>query len=89
MIASEIWHQNLSDYNQLLFKKIFEVDKKENFSSKKMRNSGKHWTTWRVKLLFCGYYAGGKTKDILSAIPHGFMRPITYEYAEYLNKETY
>ena len=40
MIASEKSHQNLSDYNQFLFKKRFEVNKKQIFSSEKMRNSG-------------------------------------------------
>ena len=39
MIASEKSHQNLSDYNQFLFKKIFEVHKKKN-SGEKMRNVG-------------------------------------------------
>ena len=40
MIASEKSHQNLSDYNQFLFKKIFEVHKKKQiFSSEKIRNS--------------------------------------------------
>ena len=32
-------HQNLSDYDQFLFKKRFEVNKKQIFSSEKMRNS--------------------------------------------------
>ena len=41
MIASEKSHQNLSDYNQFLFKKRFEVIKKQIFSGEKMRNSGK------------------------------------------------
>ena len=37
---SEKSHQNLSDYNQLLVKKRFEVNKKHIFSSEKIRNSG-------------------------------------------------
>ena len=41
MIASEIPHQNLSDYNQFLFKERFEVNKKTFFSIEKMRNLGK------------------------------------------------
>ena len=40
MIASEKSHQNISDYNQFLFKKRFEVNKNRFFSSEKMRNSG-------------------------------------------------
>ena len=40
MITSEITHQNLSDYNQFILKKNFEVNKKLIFSSEKMRNSG-------------------------------------------------
>ena len=40
MIVQEKLQQNLSDYNQFLFKKIFEVNKKQIFSSEKMRNSG-------------------------------------------------
>ena len=40
MIASEKPHQNLSDYNQFLFKKRFEVNKKKIFSIENMRNSG-------------------------------------------------
>ena len=39
MEKSETSHQNLSDYNQFLFKKRFEVNKKQIFSSDKMRNS--------------------------------------------------
>ena len=35
MIISEKSHQNLSDYNQFLFKKRFEFDKKQIFSSEK------------------------------------------------------
>ena len=38
MIASEKSHQNLSDSNQFLFKKILEGNKKHIFSSKEMRN---------------------------------------------------
>ena len=40
MISSEKSHTNLSDYNQFLFKKRFEVNKKQIFSSEKMGNSG-------------------------------------------------
>ena len=49
MIASEKSHQNISDYNQFLFKIRFEVEnlkkkcevnKHQIFSSEKMRNSG-------------------------------------------------
>ena len=40
MIVSEKSHQNLSDYNQFLFEKRFGVNKKQIFSSEKMRNSG-------------------------------------------------
>ena len=40
MITSEKSHQNLSDYIQLLFKKIFEVNKEQIFCNEKMRNSG-------------------------------------------------
>ena len=40
MIASEKSHQNLSEYNQFLFKKRFEVNKKHYFSIEEMRNSG-------------------------------------------------
>ena len=42
MIPSEKSRQNLSDYNQLLFKKRFEINikKKQIVSSEKMRNSG-------------------------------------------------
>ena len=39
MIASEKSHENLSDYNQLLFKKRFEVNIKPIFTNEKMRNS--------------------------------------------------
>ena len=41
MDALEKSHQNLSDYNQILLKNIFQVDKKQIFSSEKIRNSGK------------------------------------------------
>ena len=40
MMASEKLNQNLSDYNQFLLKKRFEDNKKQIFSSEKMRNSG-------------------------------------------------
>ena len=40
MIKSEKSHQNLSDCNQFLLKKRFEVDKKQKFSSEKMKISG-------------------------------------------------
>jgi len=40
MIASEKPQQNLSDYIQLLFKKIFEANKKQIFPTETMRNSG-------------------------------------------------
>ena len=41
MITSEKSHQNLSDYNQFLFKKILKViNGKQIFSSGKMRNLG-------------------------------------------------
>ena len=40
MIASEKSHQNLSDYNQFLFKKDLKFKKKTDFSIRKMRNSG-------------------------------------------------
>ena len=40
IIASEKYHKNLSDFNQFLFKKRFQVNKKQIFSSKKMRNAG-------------------------------------------------
>ena len=40
MIASEKAHQNLSGYNQFLFKKRFEVIKKQIFFNEKVRNSG-------------------------------------------------
>ena len=40
MIASEKSHQNLSDYNQFLFLKRFEVHEKLIFFSEKMRNLG-------------------------------------------------
>ena len=40
MTASEKPHKNLSDYNQFLFKKIFEVNIKRFFSSEKIINSG-------------------------------------------------
>ena len=39
MIASEKSHQKLSVYNPFAFKKRFEVNKKQNFSSETMRNS--------------------------------------------------
>ena len=39
MIPSEKSHQNLSDYNQFVFKNIFEVNKKQIFLVKKRRNS--------------------------------------------------
>ena len=39
MAASEISHQNLSDYIQFLFEKRFDVNKKGIISSEKMRNS--------------------------------------------------
>ena len=38
MIASEKYHQNISDYNQFLFNKIFEVNIPQNFSGEQMRN---------------------------------------------------
>ena len=37
MISSEKSNQNLSDYNKFLFKKRFEVNKKQIFSSEKIR----------------------------------------------------
>ena len=40
MIASEKSHQNISDYNKFLFRKKFEVNQKNCFSSEKMRISG-------------------------------------------------
>ena len=40
MFASEKSHQNLSDYNQFLFKNRFKANNKQIISSKKMRNSG-------------------------------------------------
>ena len=40
MIALKKSHQNLSDYNQFLFQKRFEVNKKHIFNSEKMRNLG-------------------------------------------------
>ena len=40
MLASKISQENLSDYNQLTVKTIFEVNKKQIFSSEKIRNSG-------------------------------------------------
>ena len=39
MIASEKSHQNLSDYNQVLLKQRKKKNKKQIFSSEKMRNS--------------------------------------------------
>ena len=39
MFKSEKLHQNLSDYNQSLFRKRFEVNE-QIFSSENMRNSG-------------------------------------------------
>ena len=38
-MASEKSHQHLSDYNQFLFEKIFEVNIKQNLSSEKDRIS--------------------------------------------------
>ena len=35
--------QNPSDYSQFLFRKKFEDDKKQIFSSEKMTNSGKYF----------------------------------------------
>ena len=40
MIVSEKSYQNLSEYNQFLIKKRFEVKKKEIITSGKIRNSG-------------------------------------------------
>ena len=40
MIASEKPHQNQSECNQFLFENRFEVNKKQVFSSEKLRNSG-------------------------------------------------
>ena len=40
MIASEKLYQNLSDYNQFLFKKRLKLNEKQIFPSGKMRNSG-------------------------------------------------
>ena len=40
MIVSEEWHQILSDYNQFSLKKSYEVNKRTDFSSEKMRNLG-------------------------------------------------
>ena len=37
MIASEKSYQNLSDYNEFLFTKRFEVNKKQFFCSEKMK----------------------------------------------------
>ena len=42
MIASEKSHQKLSDYNQFLFKNIFEINNNRFFSSENMRNSGNY-----------------------------------------------
>ena len=41
IITSEESHQNLSDYNQFVLKKIFQVNKKLIFSSEQIQNSGK------------------------------------------------
>ena len=40
LIPNSKSHQNLSDYNQFLLKKIFEVNKKLVFSSDKIKNAG-------------------------------------------------
>ena len=53
MIASEKSHQNLSDYNQFLFKNRFEANKKQIISSKKMINSGN--CVYNYAHLFFGY----------------------------------
>ena len=42
MIESEKSHQNPSDYNQFLFKKRFELDKKQIFYSEIIRNYGNY-----------------------------------------------
>ena len=42
MIISEKPYQNLSEYIQFLFKKIFELNKKGIISGEKMRNSGNY-----------------------------------------------
>ena len=42
MIASEKSHQNLSDYNQFLFKKRFEVDEKTAENYRNYYVAGKH-----------------------------------------------
>ena len=39
MIASEKLHQNISDYNQFLFKKVLKSIKIRFFSTEKIRNS--------------------------------------------------
>ena len=60
-------NQNLSDYNQFVFEKIFEVNKNQIFSSKKMRNSGNciydHAHSIVLRRGFLIQYAGQK--------PHG------------------
>ena len=40
MIASQRTDKNMSDYNQFLFKKRSDVNKKPIYSSEKMSNSG-------------------------------------------------
>ena len=40
IIVSEKLYQYLSDLNQFSFQKRFKVNKKQIFSSKKMKNSG-------------------------------------------------
>ena len=42
MIVLENSQQNLSEYIQFLFKKIFELNKKGIISGEKMRNSGNY-----------------------------------------------
>ena len=40
MVASEKSHRNLSEDNQSLFKKRFEVNEKQILPTEKMKNSG-------------------------------------------------
>ena len=42
MIASEKWHQNITDNNQLKFKKWLEVNENKKNFSEKMINSGNY-----------------------------------------------
>ena len=79
MTASEKFHQNISDYNQLLFKKRFEVNKKKIFPSENMRNSGSSLIRSSEKILNSMYYVHTGIYQVLTK--RGELYFITYYFS--------